>query len=169
MSKKFTVSESDVRKRDGDKYSIDLYREGEDYVQRKCFSSFKRVFRSDILGTSVVDPSLVEHKQEPKAVLELDDKGMRIVFAEPSPEDWKPATPECKEIEQSQVNGTSRDQIQECKVKRLYPNQRWVETDKGRIFAGLKGSTLRVGQMIKVLNGELVTKFIGPKNSMVRI
>jgi hypothetical protein len=191
MSKKFTVSETDVRKRDGDVYSIDNYREGDDYVLRKCFSSFKRVFRSDILGVSTVDPSLVEYKQEPRAMLELDEKGLRIVFEEPvstrqvleeaghtvrpvtvfepSVEDWRPAVPECKEIEQSQVSGTSRDQIQECKVKRIYPNFRWVETDKGKIFAGLKGASLKVGQIIKVLNGELCLKKTGPNKSMVRI
>lgn len=169
MSNKFTVSETDVRKRDGESYSIDSYREGVDYVERKCFSSFKRVFRSDILGVSVVDPSLVEHKQEPKVALELDEKGLRIVFAEPTPEDWRPSAPECKETEQFLVSGASGDQVQECKVKRLYPNARWVETDKGRIFAGLKGSALKVGQIIKVLNGELVTKRTSPSGSMVRI
>jgi len=162
MSNKFTVSEADVRKRDGDTYSIDLYREGEDYVSRKCFSSFKRVFRSDILGISVVDPSLVEHKQEPSAILELGEQGMKVVFAEPNPEDWRASVPECKEIEQ-------QDEVKECKVKRLYPNQRWVETDRGRVFAGLKGTKLRVGQVIRVLNGQLVTKLANQTNSLVRI
>ena len=167
MSKKFTVSETDVRKRDGDTYNIDLYREGEDYVERKCFSSFKRVFRSDILGASVVDPSLVEHKQEPKAVLELDDKGMRIVFTEPSPEDWRPATPECKEIEHNPQTGGHG--VKTCKVRRIHVNSRWIETDIGKIWAGAKGSSLKVGQIIRVLNGELFLKRTEPKPSLVRI
>lgn len=171
MSNKFTVAEADVRKRDGESYSISNYKEGEDYVERKCFNSSKRVFRTGIFGVSVVDPSLVEHRQEPRAMLELDDKGLRVVFPDNEDvlEDHALSEPECKEIEQSQVSGTTRDQVQECKVKRLYPNQRWVETDKGRVFVGLKGSSLKVGQIIDVLNGNMIVKFTGRKKTLVRI
>lgn len=169
MSTRFTVSEKAVADRDGSGYSIENYTEGTDYVQRKCFKSMKRVFRSDILGVSVVDPSKVEHKQEPKVALELDEKGLRIVFAEPTPEDWRPSAPECKKIEQSQVSGTSRDQVQECKVTRIYPNFKWVDTTLGRIWAGLKGRNLRLGQIIRVKNGELFLGKFGPSGGLVRI
>jgi hypothetical protein len=135
MSKKFTVAEADVRERDGEAYSIDSYKEGEDYVQRKCFKSYKRVFRSDILGATNEESSVVE--EQPQA-------------SEP-------------------VSVLVAGEMQECKIKRLYPNQRWVETDKGRVFVGLKGTTLRVGQLINVLNGELVVKFTGRRKTLVRI
>jgi hypothetical protein len=131
MSKKFTVAEADVRERDGEAYSVDSYKEGEDYVQRKCFKSYKRVFRSDILGATNEESSVVE--------------------------------------EQPQASAPVAGEIQECKIKRLYPNQRWVETDKGKVFVGLKGTTLRVGQLINVLNGELVVKFTGRRKTLVRI
>jgi len=180
MSSKFTVSETDVRKRDGESYSIESYQEGVDYVQRKCFKSMKRVFRSDILGASIVDPSLVEHKQEPKstleyrepveqrATLELDEMGMRLVFpqSEPTPEDWRPSTPECKEIEQPQTGG---HKVKTVKVRRIHVNNRWVETDIGRIWAGAKGNNLKVGQIIRVLNGELFLGKTEPSGSLVRV
>lgn len=134
MSNKFTVTENEVRGRDGDSYSVDKYKEGEDYVLRKCFKSHKRMFRSDILGASVAESSLVEPKQEP-----------------------------------SQEPSADESQVQECKIKRLYPNPRYVETDKGRVFVGGKGHLLKVGQIIRVLNGELVIKAAGKRHSLVRI
>jgi hypothetical protein len=168
MATKFTVSEKAVRDRDGDAFALENYVEGIDYVQRKCFSSLKRVYRSDILGVSVVDPSLVEHKQEPlppehpvfippfeRATLELDEKGLRITW------------PETKE--ESPVRGTSGDQVQECKIKKIYANFKWVETDKGRVWVGLKGFAMRVNQIIRVKNGELFLGKTAAGPSLVRI
>lgn len=44
----------------------------------------------------------------------------------------------------------------ECKVAKVYPNFRYVETDTmGRIYAGGKGNLLRKGQVIRVKNSEL--------------
>lgn len=145
MSNKFTVTEAHVRERDGESYYLGNYKEGEDYVFRKCFKSYKRMFRSDILGATNEQSLAVE---EPKQVSEEATEQLE---------------------EQPEVSVATRNVAQECKITRLYPNQRWVETDKGRVFVGLKGNKLRVNQVISVLNGELSTKLNGRKPSMVRI
>jgi len=144
MSIKFTVPEIDVKNRDGDKYSIDLYREGEDYVERKCFTSFKRVFRSNIFDTSVVDDLQVPNDLQVPSVDE-----------------------ECKEIEHNPQTGGHG--VKTCKVRRIHVNNRWIETDMGKIWVGAKGSSLKVGQIIRVLNGELFLKRTEPNPSLVRI
>ena len=167
---KFKVSDKLVKARDGASYDIKNYTEGVDYVMRGCFNGQKAVFRSDILGVSVVDPSLVEHKQEPasaqRATLELDEKGMRIVFPErePSPQDWRPQTPQPVKHDEPVI----KQDVQLCKIKRVYPNFKWVETDKGRVWVGLKGQTMKAGMTIKVKNGEL---YLGKteSSSMTRI
>lgn len=82
---KFKVSDRLVKARDGASYDIKNYVEGVDYVARRAFKGVKLVFRADILdlnaahsdlsanhsgeatdmiALSVVDPSLVEHKQD---------------------------------------------------------------------------------------------------------
>lgn len=150
---KFKVSDKLVKARDGASYDIKNYVEGVDYVMRGCFKGQKAVFRADILGASVVDPSLVEHKQEPlpaqRATLELDEKGLRIV---PSPEDWRPAIP------QPEQPAIQASEVQQAKIVKIHANFKWVETDKGRVWVGLKGQTLRVNQVIRVKNGELYLK-----------
>jgi hypothetical protein len=115
----------------------------------------------------VVDPSLVEHKQVPSATLELDENGMRIVFAKPSADDLISSADECKEIEHSPKTGGYK--VKTCKVRRIHVNSRWIETDIGKIWVGAKGSSLKVGQIIRVLNGELFLKRTEPKPSLVRI
>lgn len=145
MSIKFTVTENEVRSRDGESYHLGNYKEGEDYVSRKCFKSYKRMFREDILGGAASEQASVAALEEVVEVMS-----------------------ESKQPEQVQEE-PARDQVHQCKIKRLYPNQRWVETDKGRVFVGLKGTTLRVNQIINVQNGELVTKLVGRKPSLVRL
>jgi hypothetical protein len=137
MSVKFKISDKLVKERDGATYSLDKYTLGVDYVLRKCFKGQKAVFRSDILGLSVVDPSKVEHKQEPKS-LNVDLTQDKSELAEL------------------------------CKVKRIYPNFKWVETDLGRVWVGLKGQLLKVGQSIWVKDGQM---FLGKTKpvSMTRI
>ena len=159
MATKYTVPESAVRERDGAAFSVDAYKEGVDYVQRKCFSSFKRVYRSDILGMSVVDPSRVEHKQEVHTIdYKFDDNGSLEVVGSnvelsgiskqlPTPEDWQPSMPV--------VSHDTRQKVQECKICRIHPNFKWVETDKGRVWVGLKGINMKRGQIIRVRDGEL--------------
>jgi hypothetical protein len=160
---KFKVSDKLVKARDGAAYDIKNYTEGVDYVMRGCFKGEKAVFRSDILGASVVDPSQVEHKQEPepvlRATLELDDKGLRIIFPQVE-HNLTSSQPEQVIIHQD---------VQECKIKQIYPNFKWVETDKGRVYVGLKGVNMKRGQIIRVKNGELFLGKTGPSGSMVRI
>ena len=150
---KFKVSDKLVKARDGASYDLKNYVEGVDYVMRGCFKGHKAVFRADILGASVVDPSVVEHKQEPlphDVFVPLLERAM----PEPSPEDWRPSI---KQDVKSSEDG-KRDQVQECKIKKIHANFKWVETDKGRVWVGLKGQTLRINQVIRVKNGELYLK-----------
>ena len=139
--------------RDGEHYNLACYKEGADYVVRKCFKSFKHMFRSDILGVSVVDPSLVEHKQQPEAVNPQE----RQVTVKP-------------QIPTNEYNSAKSNQdVQECKIMKVYANFKWVDTDKGRVWVGLKGLHMRVNQVIRVKNGELFLGKTGPSGSMVRI
>jgi hypothetical protein len=80
---KFKVSDRLVKARDGVAYDIKNYVEGVDYVARRAFKGVKLVFRADILdlsanhsgeptdmiALSVVDPSLVEHKQDMEPII----------------------------------------------------------------------------------------------------
>lgn len=66
---KFNITEAKVKDVLGDRYNLDSFVDGVDYVRRKCFKSYKLLFREDILPFTVVDPSLVEHKQEPAIVI----------------------------------------------------------------------------------------------------
>ena len=160
---KFKVSDKLVKARDGAGYSLANYVEGVDYVMRGCFKGKKAVFRADILGVSVVDPSLVEHKQEPQAVRENCPE-VEVVSAQVDvqPEDWRPSAPAKEVLQEPKLD------VQACKIVRIYPNFKWVETDKGRVWVGLKGSTMKAGQVIQVKNGEL---YLGKttSSSMVRI
>lgn len=157
---KYNVSEKAVASRDGVNYNLNNYVKGVDFVERRCFKTFKNMFRNDIL---------VEHKQEPNAVLVLDEKGLRIEF--------KPSAQKPKEEPSSEPTGLAgaspfdgeHCEVQECKIKKIYPNFKWVETDKGRVWAGLKGKSLRVNQVILVKNGELFLGKIAPSSTMVRV
>lgn len=154
--------------RDGAGFSLEKYQEGADYVVRKCFSSLKRMFRADILGLSEVDPSLVEHKQDIKPLkCELSEvKCDKSQEADISPADWRPVMPA------SEVKVTASEikvEVQECKIVRLHPNFKWVDTDKGRVWVGLKGSQMKRGQVIRVKDGELFTGKTGPSGSLVKL
>lgn len=180
MSKKikFKVSDKLVKQRDGVGYSLSNYTEGVDFVMRGCFKGQKAVFREDILGVSVVDPSVVEHKQEPAVIAHSVQPESQLESrpesgpesAEPSVEEWRP---ECKKIEQSPsgFDGLLPEHcpVQDCKISKIYPNFKWVETDKGRVWVGLKGNTLRVGQVIRVKNGELFLGKTAPSSPFIRV
>jgi hypothetical protein len=160
---KFKVSDKLVKARDGASYDIKNYTEGVDYVMRGCFKGQKAVFRADILGVSIIDPSMVEHKQQqPEHVVNVEP--VRVVAPELTPEDWRPTAPEPVK-EQPVV----RNEVQECKVMQVYPNFKWVQTDKGRVWVGLKGMHMRRGQVIKVKNGELYLGKSGPSGSLVKL
>lgn len=136
---KFTVQEKDVKARDGEAYDVGRYTEGVDYVTRKAFKSVRRVFRKgflDEVGTvklaTIVDPSLVEHKQ-PNVVIAQEDDGQVVI---------RPTV----------VDGL----VRAARVVKKHLNQRWVETDLlGRVWVGEKGNYVKLGQIINVRNGEL--------------
>jgi hypothetical protein len=81
----------------------------------------------------VVDPSLVEHKQQgEEPQVEVGSQPVTVVKGN----DGAPTV---------------------AKVIRRYPNPRFVDTDIcGRVFCGEKGRSLKVGQMILVVNNRLV-------------
>lgn len=139
----FTVSEKLVMARDGASYDIGKYTEGVDYVQRRAFKGVRKMFRKGILGPlseqepdhvgkstdmvvlTVVDPSLVEHKQNMPPIIvqrpqEIDDavRTARVVK---------------KHANQRWVDTDTL----------------------GRVFVGEKGNQIRLQQLIAVRNGSL--------------
>jgi hypothetical protein len=62
MATKFKLSEKQVREVYGDKFDEKMasWQEGQDYVIRKCFKSFKRVYREDLLASLEVKVGLAE-------------------------------------------------------------------------------------------------------------
>jgi len=62
MAQKFKLSEKDVREVYGDKFDDKLagWQEGQDYVIRKCFKSFKRVYREDLIASLEAKVGLAE-------------------------------------------------------------------------------------------------------------
>jgi len=183
---KFKVSDKLVKQRDGANYSLSNYTEGVDYVMRGCFKGQKAVFREDILSNAA---TIAEQIGKP-VTLEVTEQGVALKPAEPSTEEWRPATPADTEslshcgtvsTEESLVSGITGDvnnfdgllpqycPIQECKIMKIYNNFKWVETDKGRVWVGLKGSTMRVGQVIRVKNGELFLGKTAPSSSLTKV
>jgi hypothetical protein len=171
MSKKikFKVSDKLVKQRDGSGYSLNNYTEGVDYVMRGCFKGQKAVFREDILSNAA---DIAEQIGKP-VTLEVTEQGMAIKPVEPSTEEWRPATPADTEptIQVNNFDGLlpSYCPVQECKIKKIYNNFKWVETDKGRVWVGLKGNTMRVGQVIRVKNGELFLGKTAPSSSLTKV
>jgi hypothetical protein len=98
----------------------------------------RRVFEPKEIAVSIVDPSLVEHKQDKTPILikktDLNlDKPVLMV---------RPAS----------LDGSVRS----AKVVKKHANQRYVETDTlGRVFVGEKGNQIKVSQIIKVKDGNL--------------
>lgn len=172
MKIRFTVAEKAVMERDGAGFSLEKYQKGVDYVVRRCFSSSKRMFRADILGSSVVDPSFVEHKQDIKPLkcelnaVKCEQEPLKSQEADISPEDWRPVMP-ASEVKVDLSD--TKVEVQECKIVRVHPNFKWVETDKGRVWVGLKGSQMKRGQVIRVKDGELFTGKTGPSGSLVKV
>lgn len=62
MTQKFKLSEKEVKEVYGDKFDEKLasWQEGQDYVIRKCFKSFKRVYREDLLTSLEAKVGLAE-------------------------------------------------------------------------------------------------------------
>jgi hypothetical protein len=80
---KFNIPEKAIKERDGAHYNLACYLKDTDYVARRAFKGVKFMFRADILdlsanhsdlnddhiALSVVDPSLVEHKQDMEPII----------------------------------------------------------------------------------------------------
>lgn len=62
MAHKFKLSEKEVKEVYGDKFDEKMasWQEGQDYVIRKCFKSFKRVYREDLLASLEAKVGLAE-------------------------------------------------------------------------------------------------------------
>ena len=184
----FTVTEKKMREADGAVYALSNYREGVDYVARRAFKGVRYMFRKGILEergvleqpeVSVVDPSLVEHKQadEPVVIEQIDEKPLITEVKQPEPPKLtvkeyliaeaakraeEPATvKESLTVEPAVIQRPSAldDVVREARVVRKLPNQRYVDTDLcGRVYVGGKGNMIRLNQLIAVKNGNLVVR-----------
>lgn len=130
---KYTLSEKTVKQHLGTAYRPTSYKLGEDYIERKCFKSFKRIYRSDLL-----DGTLPSEVAETVTV-----------------EEWRanvePETPVTKPKQEP----VSNESVQQ-RIVYLYPNKRWVRTDvEDMVFVGMKGLNFRQGQQIWVKNKTL--------------
>jgi len=149
---KFAVHEKQMKARLGAEYDLSKYTEGVDYKRQKTGFGSRVMFRSDILGSNddhvvknaniivatVVDPSLVEHKQDKAPVIILRDE----YNSEQDPVIVRPAILD--------------DTVRSARVTKKYANQRYVETDTlGRVFVGEKGHQIKMSQIINVKNGSL--------------
>ena len=169
---KFTVHEKQLKAQLGAAYDLAKYTEGVDYRRQKTGFGSRVMFRADIVDASsfkcnlsadlnqpsgessdlnaahivlsVVDPSLVEHKQDKPPII----VPVAAVKTEESPVITRPAL----------LDGAVRTAM----VVKKHQNQRWVETDTlGRVFVGSKGNQIKLNQFIPVQNGSLFMGDIG--------
>lgn len=83
---------------------------------------------------TVVDPSLVEHKQNKSRVVMFQEDKQTVIV--------RPVLLD--------------DAVRAAKVVKKYANQRYVETDTlGTVFVGEKGHQVKMSQVINVKNGSL--------------
>jgi len=131
---KYTLSEKTVKEHLGATYRPLAYKLGEDYIERKCFKSFKRIYRSDLLDGTL----RVEETAEPVTV-----------------EDWRAKVTPVPEPQQLSVS----DEATEQTIIMLYPNSRWVKTNvEDKVFVGTRGFNFRKGQKIRVKNKTICIK-----------
>jgi hypothetical protein len=129
---KYTLSEKTVKQHMGPAYRPTSYKLGEDYIERKCFKSFKRIYRSDLLDGTL--PGEVAEQESPVEESVTVD------------------VPAVTEPQQLLAGDVSTQQ----KIVYLYPNKRWVRTDvEDMVFVGMKGVNFRQGQQIWVKNKTL--------------
>ena len=156
---KFTVHEKQLKAQLGAAYDLAKYTEGVDYRRQKTGFGSRVMFRADIIAVksdlnapsgessdlnadhivlSVVDPSLVEHKQDKPPII----VPVAAVKTEESSVITRPAL----------LDGAVRTAM----VIKKHQNQRWVETDTlGRVFVGSKGNQIKLNQPIQVKDGSL--------------
>ena len=129
---KYTLSEKTVKQHRGATYRPTSYKLGEDYIERKCFKSFKRIYRSDLLDGTL-----------PGEVAEQES------FVD------KPVTVDVPVVTEPRYIPIHNESTQQ-KIVYLYPNKRWVRTDvEDMVFVGMKGVNFRQGQQIWVKNKTL--------------
>ena len=129
---KYTLSEKTVKQHMGATYRPTSYKLGEDYIERKCFKSFKRIYRSDLLDGTL-----------PGEVAEQES------FVD------KPVTVDVPVVTEPRYIPVHNESTQQ-KIVYLYPNKRWVRTDvEDMVFVGMKGVNFRQGQQIWVKNKTL--------------
>lgn len=129
---KYTLSEKTVKQHLGPAYRPTSYKLGEDYIERKCFRSFKRIYRSDLLDGTL-----------PGEVAEQES------FVD------KPVTVDVPVVTEPRYIPIHNESTQQ-KIVYLYPNKRWVRTDvEDMVFVGMKGVNFRQGQQIWVKNKTL--------------
>ena len=156
---KFTVHEKQLKAQLGAAYDLAKYTEGVDYRRQKTGFGSRVMFRADIIAVksdlnvpnressdlngdhivlSVVDPSLVEHKQAQEPIM----IPIAAVKAEQEPVITRP--------------GLLDGAVRTARVVKKHFNQRFVETDTlGRVFVGSKGHQIKLNQNILVRNGSL--------------
>jgi hypothetical protein len=129
---KYTLSEKTVKQHMGATYRPTSYKLGEDYIERKCFKSFKRIYRSDLL-----DGTLPGEAAEQESFVN------------------KPVTVDVPVVTEPRYIPIHNESTQQ-KIVYLYPNKRWVRTDvEDMVFVGMKGVNFRQGQQIWVKNKTL--------------
>jgi hypothetical protein len=135
MRQKYQVSEKQMREVFGAKWPAKLATlvKDVDYVERKCFNTFKRVYREDILASletivQAAETIVAVDKLEPEQASDL---------ASPS-------------------SDLSKDRAVHARITKCYPNPRYVETTVGKVFVG--GKRVKVGQTILVRGACLVLK-----------
>lgn len=167
----YTISEKMMRSAVGASFDISRYVEGKDYVRRRCFRGERLVFRKGILSgvqqeNAIEDAEIDQEEagnceaardmvEQVEPVLEKKEEQEQVEY-EPIP-----VVETVVSVKQEVQDGERPVEVAgsgsyECVVTRLYPNTRYVETDKGRVFAGGKGSLLKRNQRILVRDGVMI-------------
>jgi len=161
MRMKFTIHEKQVKAKFGADYDLGKYTEGVDYKRQKTGFGSRVMFKAglfdlnsdlndlsapqvslsdvitdQVVALSVVDPSLVEHKQDkPPILIKVADLNL--------PEQPLMARP-------ALLDGAVRT----TRVLKKHQNQRYVETDTlGTVFVGGKSQQVKLNQVISVKDG----------------
>lgn len=126
-------------------FRSDILGSSEAQVALKSESSDLTAVKSDLNDSSadlcsqelvitVVDPSLVEHKQDKLPVVMFQEDAQTVIV--------RPRVLD--------------DAVRSARVIKKYANQRYVETDTlGTVFVGEKGHQIKMSQIINVKNGSL--------------
>jgi hypothetical protein len=136
----YTITERMMRDRLGAAYDPEDYREGEHYVRRKAFKGERRMYRKDIFEVVGDVPVQVEEAAI-QAPIQVAGDGSGI-------------QPEGKQEAPEAAVGVDTG-VYRCRVTRTYPNTRYVETDRGRVFVGGKGVGLKPSCVLEVSQGIL--------------